>query len=173
MVNKVHAISLDSASNYLAQSKNPTSLQREIEALRAELNYEQYLKTQHHQHMGILHRQKVMESGFEAERQTLVRIILVYGQFLPKQSNVQVQFNKHLRHQLTERQSALDKLREETSYSRKAHQKWEGEYKNRLRLLKEEKKTWSTDFESVTAQLTETRAQLTAQSDELEELGAK
>lgn len=49
-------------------------MQREIELLRAELNYEQYLKTQHHQHMGILHRQKVLESGFEAERQTLVRI---------------------------------------------------------------------------------------------------
>lgn len=72
VINRVHAISLDSASSYLAQSKNPTSLQREIESLRAELNYEQYLKTQHHQHMGILHRQKVMESGFEAERQTLV-----------------------------------------------------------------------------------------------------
>lgn len=72
LVQRVHAISLDSASSFLAQSKNPNSLQREIELLRAELNYEQYLKTQHHQHMGILHRQKVMESGFEAERQTLV-----------------------------------------------------------------------------------------------------
>lgn len=84
-----------------------------------------------------------------------------------------MQFNKHLRHQLTEKQSALDKLREETNHSRKAHQKWEGEYKNRLRALKEEKKTWSSEFETVTARLTETRAQLTAQSDELEELGAK
>ena len=72
LIQRVHAVSLDSTANYLAQNKKPTSLQREIELLRAELNYEQYLKTQHHQHMGILHRQKVMESGFEAERQTLV-----------------------------------------------------------------------------------------------------
>ena len=140
LLHRVHAISLDSATK--SQDLPATShlnLVREIELLRAELNYEQYLKLQHHQHMGTLHRQRVSESGYEAERQTLV------------------QLNKHLKATLSEKQASLDQVREEAGLVRKSHAKWENEYKNRLKVLKEEKKSWSVEYESVKSKSEETK----------------
>jgi hypothetical protein len=41
--------------------------------LQGEVNFQHYLKQLHLQHMGTLHREKVLESGAEAERQSSVR----------------------------------------------------------------------------------------------------
>lgn len=47
-------------------------LETEIVLLQGEVAFQTYLKQLHIAHMGTLHREKVLESGAEAERQTLV-----------------------------------------------------------------------------------------------------
>lgn len=48
------------------------ALKREVLLLRNELNFELFLKQQHLQHIGRLHREHVLDSSVEAERQQLV-----------------------------------------------------------------------------------------------------
>lgn len=48
-------------------------LEAQLALLQAEVNFQTYLKQLHLAHMGTLHREKVLESGAEAERQSLVR----------------------------------------------------------------------------------------------------
>lgn len=50
-------------------------LKREVLLLRNELNFELFLKQQHLQHIGRLHREHVLDSSVEAERQQLVSFI--------------------------------------------------------------------------------------------------
>ena len=47
-------------------------LETELVVLQGEVNFQNYLKQLHLQHMGTLHREKVLESGAEAERQSSV-----------------------------------------------------------------------------------------------------
>lgn len=49
------------------------ALKREVLLLRNELNFELFLKQQHLQHIGRLHREHVLDSSVEAERQQLVK----------------------------------------------------------------------------------------------------
>lgn len=48
-------------------------LERDVLLLKGEVDFQNYLKQLHLQHMGTLHREKVLESGAEAERQSSVR----------------------------------------------------------------------------------------------------
>lgn len=48
------------------------ALKREVLLLRNELNFELFLKQQHLQHIGRLHREHVLDTSVEAERQQLV-----------------------------------------------------------------------------------------------------
>lgn len=48
-------------------------LETELLVLQGEVNFQTYLKQLHLAHMGTLHREKVLDSGAEAERQSLVR----------------------------------------------------------------------------------------------------
>jgi hypothetical protein len=48
------------------------ALKREVLLLRNEMNFEMFLKQQHLQHIGRLHREHVMDTSVEAERQQLV-----------------------------------------------------------------------------------------------------
>lgn len=86
---------------------------------------------------------------------------------------IQVQFNKHLRAQLSEKQSALDKVREEMALSRRAHIRWETEYKTRLKNLKEEKRSWGSEKDNVKASLAEGKLVVGRQGEELEMLGSR
>lgn len=47
-------------------------LETKLVVLQGEVNFQNYLKQLHLQHMGTLHREKVLESGAEAERQSSV-----------------------------------------------------------------------------------------------------
>ena len=47
-------------------------LETELILLQSEVNFQIYLKQLHLAHMGTLHREKVLDSGAEAERQSLV-----------------------------------------------------------------------------------------------------
>lgn len=52
------------------------ALKREVLLLRNEMNFEMFLKQQHLQHIGRLHREHVMDTSVEAERQQLVSYTL-------------------------------------------------------------------------------------------------
>jgi hypothetical protein len=54
------------------------ALKREVLLLRNELNFELFLKQQHLQHIGRLHREHVLDTSVEAERQQLVSNIITY-----------------------------------------------------------------------------------------------
>ena len=51
-------------------------LETELILLQSEVNFQIYLKQLHLAHMGTLHREKVLDSGAEAERQSLVRLTI-------------------------------------------------------------------------------------------------
>lgn len=55
-----------------------TKLETELVQLQGEVNFQTYLKQLHLQHMGTVHREKVLESGQEAERQSRVSIFSPY-----------------------------------------------------------------------------------------------
>ena len=57
--------------------------------------------------------------------------------------------------------------------SRRAHIRWETEYKTRLRNLKEEKRSWGSEKESVKASLAEGKLVIVRQGEELERLGSR
>ena len=77
--NKRQAASLDTATQQyksgaaevraVVQAKD-----REIASLREALAHEVHLKNLHYLHMGTLHRQRVQESTYEADRQAMVRL---------------------------------------------------------------------------------------------------
>lgn len=108
---------------------------REILLLRSELQHELYLKSQHVQQMGTLHRQKVLDSGYEADRQAMMNQV------------------KYYRGQLSERQTQIDKQRAEASTARQAHVKWEGELRGKNRALKDERRAWRLERDGLKAQI--------------------
>lgn len=77
--------SIESLDRYQASAENETmssetklllaGLKREVLLLKNELNFELFLKQQHLQHIGRLHREHVLDSSVEAERQQLVSLI--------------------------------------------------------------------------------------------------
>lgn len=120
--------SVDSSAQRLIALK-----EREILLLRSELQHELYLKGQHVQHMGTLHRQKVLDSGYEADRQALMNQVKFY------------------RSQLADRQSLLEKQRTEAATARSAHVKWEGELRAKNRSLKDERRAWRLEGDKFNA----------------------
>lgn len=77
--------SIESLDRYQASAEDETmssetklllaGLKREVLLLKNELNFELFLKQQHLQHIGRLHREHVLDSSVEAERQQLVSLI--------------------------------------------------------------------------------------------------
>jgi septal ring-binding cell division protein DamX len=57
------------------------ALKREVLLLRNELNFELFLKQQHLQHIGRLHREHVLDTSVEAERQQLVSDQVTFPSF--------------------------------------------------------------------------------------------
>lgn len=108
---------------------------REISLLRSQLQYEFYLKAQHVQHMGALHRQKVLDSGYEADRQALMNQV------------------KYYRSQLTERQGQIEKQRSEATTARLAHVKWEGELRTKNRAIKDERRAWRAEGDALKSKM--------------------
>ncbi|CAG8622549.1 16048_t:CDS:2, partial [Racocetra fulgida] len=115
-------------------------LQREIMLLRNELNFELYLKQQHLQHIGRLHRDHVLDISAEAERQNLYNAC------------------KNLKLQLEKTQSAFNRQRDENASIKKKHVQWEDELNAKLKKYREEKKEWKTELDKVEEQLREAKA---------------
>ncbi|CAO3640633.1 unnamed protein product [Cunninghamella echinulata] len=105
------------------------ALKREVLLLRNELNFELFLKQQHLQHIARLHREHIMDSTVEAERQQLYNT------------------NRMLKAQLEKSTLLLDQMKSETVLTKQKHIKWEDEQSNKLRGYREARKEWQAHME--------------------------
>ncbi|KAI7907153.1 Hamartin protein-domain-containing protein [Cokeromyces recurvatus] len=126
------------------------ALKREVLLLRNELNFELFLKQQHLQHIGRLHRERVLDTSVEAERQQLYNT------------------TRMLKAQLNQTTSALTKLKAETALTKQKHIKWEDEQSNKLRSYREQRKEWQNQMARVEHQVLDYKKQLSEQKIELE-----
>ncbi|KAI9496677.1 hypothetical protein BDB00DRAFT_758113 [Zychaea mexicana] len=113
------------------------ALKREVLLLRNELNFELFVKQQHLQHMGRLHREHVVDSSVEAERQRTYNT------------------TRMLRAQLKDATNALTKLKAESALTKQKHIKWEDEQQGKLRSYREARKKWQADMEEAKQKLAE------------------
>ncbi|KAI8974673.1 Hamartin protein-domain-containing protein [Pilobolus umbonatus] len=104
------------------------SLKREVLLLRNELNFELFLKQQHLQHIGRLHREHVLDSSVEAERQELYNT------------------TRMLKTQLSQATVALEQLKAESAQTKKRHVKWEDEQSVKLSGYRTARKEWQTQL---------------------------
>ncbi|KAF3926588.1 hypothetical protein AA313_de0205620 [Arthrobotrys entomopaga] len=118
-------------------------LQRENILLKNDLNFERYLKQQHLAHIGSLQRKHIKDASNEAETNNLINT------------------NKILKRKIEEAAKAYQKLREEGTKTKLDARKWEAELNNRIQKLREEKKVWKEEEESVKTALTSARAEAT------------
>ncbi|CEG67685.1 hypothetical protein RMATCC62417_04077 [Rhizopus microsporus] len=152
--------SIESLDRYQASAKDETmssetklllaGLKREVLLLKNELNFELFLKQQHLQHIGRLHREHVLDSSVEAERQQLYNT------------------TRMLKAQLNQTTSALEKLRAESALTKQKHVKWEDEQSGKLRGYREARKEWQNQMTRVEYQLEEYKKQLKEQKVQLD-----
>lgn len=102
-------------------------LHREIQLLRNDLNFEQFLKAQHLSHIGQLRQKQLREARVEAETQNLINS------------------NRQLRAKLDEAKRTSTQMRKETEKSKSHARKWETDVSNKLRALKEDQKSWAAE----------------------------
>ncbi|KAI9268349.1 Hamartin protein-domain-containing protein [Phascolomyces articulosus] len=113
------------------------ALKREVLLLRNELNFELFVKQQHLQHMGRLHREHVVDSSVEAERQRTYNTTRI------------------LRAQLKEAITTLTKLKAESALTTQKHIKWEDEQGSKLRSYREARRKWQGDMEEARQKIQE------------------
>ncbi|KAI8068232.1 Hamartin protein-domain-containing protein, partial [Gongronella butleri] len=146
------AILQQAAANMSSETKLLIAgLKREVLLLRNELTFELFLKQQHLQHIGRLHREHVMDSTVEAERQQLYNA------------------NRMLRAQLTQTTAALEKLRTETAMAKQKHIKWEDDQSGKLRGYRDARKEWQAHMEVVKKDLDDLRLVVDDRTMELEQ----
>ncbi|KAL7317328.1 hypothetical protein PS15m_003702 [Mucor circinelloides] len=126
------------------------ALKREVLLLRNELNFELFLKQQHLQHIGRLHREHVLDTSVEAERQQLYNT------------------TRMLKAQLNQTTSALEKLKAESALTKQKHIKWEDEQSGKLRNYREARKEWQNQMARTAHQVKEYEKQLNEQRIQLD-----
>ncbi|GAO46873.1 hypothetical protein SAICODRAFT_24686 [Saitoella complicata NRRL Y-17804] len=120
-------------------------LQRELLLLRNELNFERHLKSQHLQHIGRLQREHILDSSVEMERQNLYNT------------------TRALKSKVVELTSSLNRQRSEAMATKTARVKWEGELGSKIKTIREDRKSWKAEEESL-------RSELEARTKEAERL---
>ncbi|KAG9299233.1 hypothetical protein G9A89_013881 [Geosiphon pyriformis] len=130
-------------------------LQREIMLLRNELNFELYLKQQHMQHIGRLHRDHVLDSSVEAERQNLYNTC------------------RNLKSQLANTQSTFNRLKTETASNKKKQVQRENELNKKYQIYREEKKEWKITSDRLNHQILEAKLVIDSQNRQIDETNAK
>ncbi|KAI9310832.1 hypothetical protein BX666DRAFT_1840699, partial [Dichotomocladium elegans] len=125
------------------------ALKREVLLLRNELNFELFVKQQHLQHMGRLHREHMMDSAVEAERQRTYNA------------------TRNLRAQLNQAEAMLTKLKAESALTKQRHLKWENEQSEKLRHYREARRKWQADMEEAKQKLEEYEKSFAAQAAQL------
>ncbi|KAI8090683.1 hypothetical protein BDF21DRAFT_334168 [Thamnidium elegans] len=131
------------------------ALKREVLLLRNELNFELFLKQQHLQHIGRLHREHVLDSSVEAERQQLYNT------------------TRMLKAQLGQTTAALEKLKVESALTKQKHVKWEDEQSGKLRGYREARREWQNQMTNTAHQVKDYENQLTEQKVQLDDARQK
>ncbi|GAA6005435.1 hypothetical protein JCM11491_003641 [Sporobolomyces phaffii] len=131
-----------------------TKLETELVQLQGEVNFQTYLKQLHLQHMGTVHREKVLESGQEAERQSRMRTI------------------RTLRAQLSTAQSSLDQLRSEQKSTKETWSEHINDLKDKLATLRKAKLKWDEEEKKLKAELDDWKDRYEKKGKELESEGA-
>ncbi|CEP14350.1 hypothetical protein, partial, partial [Parasitella parasitica] len=126
------------------------ALKREVLLLRNELNFELFLKQQHLQHIGRLHREHVLDTSVEAERQQLYNT------------------TRMLKAQLNQTTTALEKLKAESALTKQKHIKWEDEQSGKLRNYREARKDWQNQMARTAHQVSDFEKQLNEQRVQLD-----
>ncbi|KAL5330382.1 hypothetical protein ACEPPN_003909 [Leptodophora sp. 'Broadleaf-Isolate-01'] len=114
-------------------------LQREIQLLKNDLNFERYLKQQHLSHIGKIRRQQIREARVEAETQHLIN------------------YNRGLKSKLEEAKRQNNQMKKETEKSKTHSRKWEADLTAKLRILREEQKKWNVERDQLVADLATAR----------------
>ncbi|RDL32426.1 uncharacterized protein BP5553_08882 [Venustampulla echinocandica] len=135
-------------------------LQREIQLLSNDLNFERYLKQQHLSHIGQLRRGQVHQSRLEAETQNLINS------------------NRGLKSKLEEAKRLNLQMKKETEKSKTHARKWESDLSAKLRVLREEQKKWNVQRDELNIDLAEAKQNIELLkkiviSSEANELAAK
>ncbi|CAO3612765.1 unnamed protein product [Mucor hiemalis] len=131
------------------------ALKREVLLLRNELNFELFLKQQHLQHIGRLHREHVLDSSVEAERQQLYNT------------------TRMLKAQLNQTTSHLDKLKAESALTKQKHIKWEDEQSGKLRNYRDARREWQNQMARTEHQVKDYETQLNEQKLQLDDARQK
>ncbi|KAK4049720.1 hypothetical protein OIV83_003995 [Microbotryomycetes sp. JL201] len=129
-------------------------LETEIILLQGEVAFQTYLKQLHIAHMGTLHREKVLESGAEAERQVLYRTI------------------RTLRAQLKQTKASLDQIRSETGATKANWTAHIDDLKERLKNLRDTRIKWEQERKELNTLVDEAREREKKACKDLEEQGA-
>ncbi|SCV67181.1 BQ2448_5827 [Microbotryum intermedium] len=130
-------------------------LENEIALLQGEVEFQCYLKQIHLQYMGTLHRQKVLESGAEAERQALNRTI------------------RTLKAQLKQTKSSLDQLRNESSTIKVNWVSHIDDLREKLKTVRENKNKADQEGKTLKAQLEVVKEREAKLQKELDTTGAE
>ncbi|BGP20943.1 hypothetical protein JCM10213_008031 [Rhodosporidiobolus nylandii] len=125
-------------------------LETDLVVLQGEVAFQLYLKGLHLQHMGTVHREKVLESGAEAERQSSFRTI------------------RTLRASLRATQSALDQSRAEQAATKANWMAHIGDLREKLQALREQRVGWEQRERRVRAELEEVREREAERAREVE-----
>jgi solute carrier family 25 protein 16 len=110
-------------------------LNREIQLLKNDLNFERYLKQQHLSHIGQLRRKQIREARVEAETQNLINS------------------NRGLKSKLEEAKRLNAQMKKETERSKTHSRKWESDLTAKLRLLRQEQKKWTLERQQLSKDL--------------------
>lgn len=150
-------------------------LESDLILLKAEVDFQIYLKGLHLAHMGTLHREKVLESGAEAERQSLVSICLqVYSlRIILLTTNLQFRTIRTTRTQLQQTQSSLERLRAESGVTKGNWIAHIEELKEKLKSMREGRTKMDQEMLGLRAECGELKDLLGKRSKELEEQGAQ
>lgn len=99
--------------------------QTEIARLRTALHFELYLKDQHLQHIGRLHRDRISAAVDEAEHQNLYATVRTLGM------------------RLQSAQTTHERQRAELQATSQRHQQWERELNTKLNTYRDERRRWT------------------------------
>ncbi|PQK10132.1 hypothetical protein BB8028_0002g04560 [Beauveria bassiana] len=120
-------------------------LRRRVLLLENDLSFERFLKQQHMTHIGDLRRRQVVEAATEAETQNLLMT------------------NRNLKNRYDEAKKAEMQVRKESEKSRAMAKKWETDFYNKLKNMRE-------DLKKSTAEVEELENELAASKEECDKL---
>ncbi|KAJ2971900.1 hypothetical protein NQ176_g7466 [Zarea fungicola] len=110
-------------------------LQRRVLLLENDLSFERFLKQQHMTHIGELRRRQVVEAATEAETQNLIMT------------------TRNLKSRYEEAKKAEMQVRKESEKSRTMAKKWETDFYNKMKNMREESKKTLAELEELQKEL--------------------